>query len=61
MKISRSGKAIGTWLALACVLAGTAAAAADYWPTDGWRPATPEQQGMRSEPLAEMLTEITRT
>jgi CubicO group peptidase (beta-lactamase class C family) len=30
----------------------------DYWPTDGWRASTPEQEGMRSEVLAEMLAEI---
>jgi CubicO group peptidase (beta-lactamase class C family) len=28
----------------------------DYWPTDGWRTSTPEQQGMDSERLANMLT-----
>jgi len=27
----------------------------DYWPTDGWRTSTPEQQGMNSERLAEAL------
>ena len=29
-----------------------------YWPTDGWRSSTPEEQGMDSELLAEMLVEI---
>jgi CubicO group peptidase (beta-lactamase class C family) len=29
-----------------------------YWPTDGWRETTPEQQGMDSELLAEMLEEV---
>jgi CubicO group peptidase (beta-lactamase class C family) len=28
----------------------------DYWPTDGWKTSTPEQQGMDSE----MLTEVVR-
>ena len=29
-----------------------------YWPTDGWRTSTPEEQGMDSELLAEMWTYI---
>ncbi len=29
-----------------------------YWPTEGWRATTPEQQGMDSEILAEMLDEL---
>ena len=29
-----------------------------YWPTDGWRSSTPEEQGMDSALLAEMLGEI---
>src|SRR5512142_3031446 len=28
------------------------------WPTHGWRTSTPEQQGMDSEKLAQMLVEI---
>jgi CubicO group peptidase (beta-lactamase class C family) len=27
-----------------------------YWPTDGWRTSTPEEQGMSSEELAKMFT-----
>ncbi len=27
----------------------------DYWPTDGWRKASPEQKGMDSEKLIKML------
>lgn len=27
----------------------------DHWPIDGWRNSTPEQQGMNSEPLVEMM------
>ncbi len=27
----------------------------DYWPTDGWRTTSPEEQGVRSEILADML------
>jgi metal-dependent hydrolase (beta-lactamase superfamily II)/CubicO group peptidase (beta-lactamase class C family) len=30
----------------------------DYWPTDGWRTSTPEEQGMRSDVLAEALVAI---
>jgi CubicO group peptidase (beta-lactamase class C family) len=30
----------------------------DYWPTEGWRISTPEQQGMDSEMLADMLSTI---
>ena len=29
-----------------------------YWPTDGWQTSTPEEQGMDSEKLADMLTFI---
>jgi len=52
------------YLALA-VVAGCASAqrspvpeSAHYWPTDGWRTSTPEQQGMSSEKLAKMLEAI---
>ena len=27
----------------------------DYWPTNGWRSSTPEEQGMDSEKLIEMM------
>jgi len=27
----------------------------DYWPTEGWRTSTPEEQGMSSERLTEMM------
>ena len=30
----------------------------DYWPTDGWRSSTPEEQGMDSQKLAELLDYI---
>lgn len=30
----------------------------DYWPTEGWRNKTPEEQGMDSEKLAEMVAHI---
>ena len=31
-----------------------------YWPTDGWRTSTPEEQGMDSQRFAQMLTTIQR-
>ena len=30
----------------------------DYWPTDGWLNTTPEEQGMDSELLNEMMEQI---
>lgn len=35
-----------------------AAASPDYWPTDGWQNSAPEEQGMASEMLADMLNTI---
>ncbi|HII80645.1 MAG TPA: beta-lactamase family protein, partial [Methanosarcina sp.] len=34
---------------------GSVNESAAYWPTGGWRTSTPEQQGMDSEKLAELL------
>jgi len=31
---------------------------ATYWPTNGWRPSAPEEQGMNSETLVDMLERI---
>ena len=28
----------------------------DYWPTEGWQTSTPEEQGMNSEKLVEMMS-----
>jgi CubicO group peptidase (beta-lactamase class C family) len=33
-------------------------ASGDYWPTDGWRTATPAEQGMDAEKLAQMLDAV---
>jgi CubicO group peptidase (beta-lactamase class C family) len=33
-------------------------AAPDYWPTTGWRATTPEQQGMDSKRLADMVASV---
>ena len=30
----------------------------DYWPTKGWRAASPESQGMESDLLAKMLDTV---
>ncbi len=38
----------------------SAVAAPDYWPTNGWRTSTPEQQGMDAQKLAQMLDDIKR-
>jgi CubicO group peptidase (beta-lactamase class C family) len=45
---------------IAALLAGCASPAASlpYWPTDGWRSTTPEEQGMDSGKLADMLTHV---
>lgn len=34
------------------------ASAPDYWPTEGWRTSTPEEQGIDSDKLADMLLAI---
>ena len=58
-----------TLLALLAILLGmtacgekiaptTAATPQSYWPTEGWRTSTPEEQGMDSEMLADMLETI---
>jgi hypothetical protein len=39
-------------------LAGAQESSAPYWPTEGWRTSTPEEQGMDSEKLAKMLEAI---
>jgi hypothetical protein len=42
-------------LVLLLTLSVSSATAADYWPTEGWRTSTPEEQGMDSGRLADML------
>ena len=37
---------------------GSSGAPFEYWPTEGWRSSTPEQQGMDSDLLADMLEGI---
>lgn len=39
-------------------LSSSSISATSYWPTQAWRTATPEQQGLDSELLAQMLEQI---
>ena len=43
---------------ICCFNAATSSAATDYSPTEGWRTSTPEEQGMQSGTLADMLANI---
>lgn len=59
----RSTAVVGTLiptmiLVAACAGAGTPAPTPAYWPTDGWRTAAPETQGLDSAKLAEGLLAI---
>ena len=53
---------VGFWtLALSLIFLFSAnpySAASDYWPTDGWRMSAPEDQGMHSNVLADMLEKV---
>jgi CubicO group peptidase (beta-lactamase class C family) len=51
-------KRLGLLVVLTALLAGCGVPmtlSPETWPTDGWRSSTPEQQGMDSEMLAEMM------
>jgi CubicO group peptidase (beta-lactamase class C family) len=49
----------GTVLILICSLSGVAwSGPPDYWSTEAWRTSTPEEQGMNSDILADMLSRI---
>jgi CubicO group peptidase (beta-lactamase class C family) len=41
-----------------CTPASPTSTSPTYWPTDGWRSTTPEEQGMDSEKLAQMVEHI---
>ena len=43
---------------LCCSFAFASQESPDYWPTDGWRSASPESQGMDSEMLLDLLESI---
>lgn len=63
MKILRNRKKAGYWIFLICCICfidSTSSASSDYWPTAGWRTSTPEEQGMNSEKLNDMLDETLR-
>ena len=53
---------LGIALVLVALLAGCLSPAAQsqpaYWPTDGWRTTTPEQQDMESEQPGQMVDAI---
>ncbi|HEX5809554.1 MAG TPA: serine hydrolase [Anaerolineales bacterium] len=46
------------WMVTPGLREPAAVPAPDYWPTDGWRTNTPEQQGFDSEELTEALNSI---
>jgi CubicO group peptidase (beta-lactamase class C family) len=48
----------GTASLAATVVPTSTAASAAYWPTQGWRTSSPEEQGMDAQQLAEMLKVI---
>lgn len=63
MEILRNRKNVGYWIILfffICLFISTSSASSDYWPTVGWRTSTPEEQGMHSEKLNDMLEETLR-
>ena len=43
------------FLCFFCLFSSTCVDASDYWPTGAWRISSPEEQGMHSKPLADML------
>jgi hypothetical protein len=63
MEILRNRKNVGYWIILfcfICLFSSTSSAASDHWPTAGWRISTPEEQGMHSEKLNNMLEQTFR-
>jgi CubicO group peptidase (beta-lactamase class C family) len=60
---NRIRKNVGYWIIpffLLYLFLSTSSASSDYWPTEGWRTSTPEEQGMHSEKLNSMLEETLR-
>ena len=43
------------------IAASSPTVAANYWPTDGWRNSTPEEQGMDSGQLADLVEDIQKS
>jgi CubicO group peptidase (beta-lactamase class C family) len=61
MQILRKRRYVGYWIAIFpffCLFGMPCCASSAYCPTEGWRTATPEEQGMHSNILADMLEEI---
>lgn len=56
--MQRSIRSIASALALLLGAASTLAQGGEYWPTQGWRIATPESQGMDSGVLADALDAV---
>ncbi len=62
--MNRARIRLGIAFLLTAILTGCLSPAAqtqpepDYWPTEGWRTTTPEEQGMDSETLAKMIEAI---
>ena len=54
------GAATVAWYATSGLRPPVQVAEPDYWPTTGWRTNTPEEQGYRSEKLAEGLQDHPR-
>jgi len=58
MGILRKRKYVGYWIIIfpfICLFGLTSYASSDYWPTEGWRTSTPEEQGMHSKIISDML------
>jgi hypothetical protein len=63
MKRLRNRKNVGYWIILFCffcLFSSTSSAASDRWPTASWRTSTPEEQGMHSEKLNNIMEQTFR-
>ena len=62
MKLLRNRDYLGNWIIalsfIFFIIFPSISAASDYWPTKGWRMSTPEEQGMDSNILADMMANI---
>ncbi len=64
MEILHNRKTIVCWITLfyfICLFSSTSSASSDYWPTAGWRMSIPEEQGMHSNILADMMELIQKS
>jgi CubicO group peptidase (beta-lactamase class C family) len=46
------------WVVLPIIISASKPPAGTYWPTEGWRTSTPEEQGMVSTPIQQMFAAI---